>query len=147
MDHPHREPLQRNAFFILSVYHLCMIFLHSSMVPALSLSTAGHTIPPAIIKISSKTATTHAQLFAKMTCSYLNTTPDMAKVPSFVGYCAFVAGMVLSAVMSFTGLEKGQGVRRDGAICALLLWEIKVYWPTLQIFVCSFPPLYPITTL
>ncbi|KAH8704019.1 hypothetical protein BGW36DRAFT_423547 [Talaromyces proteolyticus] len=134
MDETRSEPLQRNAFFILSMYHLCLIFLHSSMVPALSLSTAGHATPPTIVKISSKTATSHAEYFAKMTCGYLNTTPDMAKVPSFVGYCAFVAGMVLSAVMAFTGLEKGQGIRRDGAICTLLLWELKVYWPTLQFF-------------
>lgn len=135
MSRSEREPLQRNAFFILSIYHLSMIFLHSSMVPALSLSTAGKAIPPTVIKISSKTATTHAERFAKMTREYLKTTPEIAKIPSFVGYCAFVTGMVLSAVMTFIGPERGQGVRRDGAVCALLLWELKVYWPTLQCFV------------
>lgn len=135
MSRSKSEPLQRNAFFILSIYHLSMIFLHSSMVPALSLSTAGKSIPPAVIKISSQTATTHAERFAKMTRGYLSTKPEIAKIPSFVGYCAFVTGMVLSAVMAFIGPERGQGVRRDGAVCALLLWELKVYWPTLQCFV------------
>jgi hypothetical protein len=140
MDSCRGEPIQRNSFFIHSVYYVCLTFLHSSVVPALSTATLRQLIPPMVVKMSSKTATSNARLFAKMARAYLATTPDIARVPSFVGYCAFVAGMALSAVLNYVGLEKGQAIRRNCAICTLLVWELKVYWPVLQCFVRTHVP-------
>lgn len=106
------------------------------MIPTFSpVKNTGYTIPTAVTKTSSKTATVQARNFARMVRAYLASQPDIAKVPPFVGYCAFVAGMVLSAVLSFVGKKRGQEIRRDGAIYTLLLWELKVYWPVLEFFV------------
>lgn len=79
-----------------------------------------------------------ARLFVEISREYLATTPDFTKVPSFVGYCAFVAGSVQETVMDFEVAGEGYDICGDVEICMVVLKELMAYWPVLKCFVCPF---------
>lgn len=130
------EKLQRNVFFLRSIYYLCVMCLHSSAVPALSCSEMDFIIPQEIAKLSAKRVHSTARHFVEMSRNYLATTPDFTKVPSFVGYCAFVAGSVQECVLELQGLGQVYDLPEDVEICMIILKELTVYWPVLSCFVC-----------
>lgn len=131
-----QERLQRIVYFIHSIYYLCVMRLHSSAVPALSRTKAGLLISPNVVRLSARTVFSTARLFVEMSREYLATVPDFTKVPSFVGYCAFVAGSVQEVVMDFQVAGDDYDFSRDVEICILVLRELMAYWPILKCFVC-----------
>ena len=111
--------------------------LHSSAVPALSFTKTGLLISPEIVKLSARTVFSAARLFVEMSREYLATSPDFTKVPSFVGYCAFVAGSIQKVVMDFQVAGEGYDISGDVEICMVVLTELMAYWPVLKCFVRS----------
>lgn len=136
MTHTSSERLQRNAYFVRSVYYLCVMYLHSAAVPALSGIKNGLCPSPEIIKLSARKVFSTAREFVELSKEYFSTTPDFTKVPSFVGFCAFVAGSVQEAVMDFQITGEDYDFSGDVAICMVVLKELMVYWPVLKCFVC-----------
>lgn len=135
MTNANPEPLQRNAFFICSIYYLCVICLHSSVVPALSGSTIGYFVSTMAVKASAETAYCNARRFTQMARDYISTTPDFTKLPPFIGYCAFYAGSVLGIISDFWREEEGEEFWDGAMVCKLVLRELMVYWPVLGCFV------------
>lgn len=131
------ENLQRNVVFLHSIYYLCVMFLHSSAVPALSCRKMEFMIPQEIAKLSARTVHATARHFVEMSRNYLVTTPDFTRVPSFVGYCAFIAGSLQECVLELQPLGKVYDLVEDVKVCMLILKELAVYWPVLSCFVCS----------
>ena len=109
--------------------------LHSSVVPALSCFKTDFNIPHEIVKLSASTVYSNARRFVEMAREYLSTTPDFTKVPSFVGYCAFVAGSVQECVLEFLTSQDRYDLPDDVEICIIILRELLVYWPVLTCFV------------
>ena len=132
---PSPEPLQRNAYFIRCIYYLCVMCLQSSAVPALSCTKTGFLISPEIVKLSARTVFHTARSFVEMSREYLATRPDFTKVPSFVGYCAFVAGSVLKVVMDFQVAVESYDFSGDIQLCLILLKELTAYYRVLRPFV------------
>lgn len=130
------EGLCRSAFHIHSIYYVCMIFLHASVVPVLSGSAANKGLSPLVTKLSATTALSNAFAFAKMAKEYLRTQPDFTKLPPFVGYCAFVAGSVLNAAGVHLAPKAANQNHEGSLVCAAVLQELSVYWPVFHSFVC-----------
>lgn len=129
------ERRRRNAFLLNSIYYLCVIYLHASTVPGFSGKGVGSDISSNLAEFCARTALLNANLFAEMARAYLATRPDFSKIPSFTGYCAFIAGSV-HAVM----LAQGQSRANDpswthAVLCLLILQELKCYFPVLSVFV------------
>ncbi len=120
--------------------------LHSSTVPALSCAKLNFQISHEIVKLSACTVYTNGRRFVEMAREYLSTTPDFTKVPSFVGYCAFVAGSAQECVMEFQATRDGHDLPDDVEICLIVLRELVVYWPVLKCFVRP-PPVFHLMSL
>ena len=131
------EGLRRSAFHLHSIYYVCMIFLHASVVPVLSGSAASKGLSPLVTKLSATTALSNAFAFAKMAKEYLRTTPDFTKLPPFVGYCAFVAGSVLNAAGVHLGSKSANQNHEGSLVCATVIQELSTYWPVFNSFVRS----------
>ena len=135
MAKPNSEKLLRNAYFVRSIYYLCVMYLHASAVPALACTRTGLLLPAEMVKLSARTVFSTARLFVEMSREYLATTPDFTKVPSFVGFCAFVAGSVQEIVMDFPNAGECCDFSGDVEICLIVLKELMNYWPVLKCFV------------
>lgn len=129
------EGLCRSAFHIHSIYYVCMIFLHASVVPVLSGSATNKGLSPLVTKLSATTALSNAFAFAKMAKEYLRMQPDFTKLPPFVGYCAFVAGSVLNAAGVHLAPKAANQNHEGSLVCAAVLQELSVYWPVFHSFV------------
>lgn len=132
------EDLQRNSFYLNSIYYLCNIFLHASAVPGLSGSSGASDIPHNFMEFCATIALTNANNFSKMAKTYLERSPDLAKIPPFVGYCAFISGSV-HAVMARLSRESSifTPSRAQSIVCLLVLQELKAYYPILGLLVSS----------
>ena len=133
------ERTQRNALFLHSIYYLCLVYLHASVVPGFSGSKVRLQISTSLVEFCAKTALLNANLYADMAKGYLATIPDFTRLPSFVGYCAFIAGSVHGVMLGLTQTSYTSSSWANGIVCLLVLEELKVYWPSLGILVCTFP--------
>ena len=127
------EQRQRNAFYLNSIYYLCLIYLHASVVPGISGSKAKLDISDNLSEFCGRTALINASRFAKMAKAYLASVPDFSKIPSFVGYCAFIAGSVHAVALRLKQYHSSVSswARRGIIVCSLILQELKSYYPIL----------------
>lgn len=131
------ERKRRNAFFLNSIYYLCVVYLHASAVPAFSGSKAGLEISTNLVEFCARTTLLNANLYTEMAKAYRATTPDFSKVPSFVGYCAFIAGSIHGVMLGLKQTSSTRSSWANGIVCLLVLQELKVYWPILGILVSN----------
>jgi hypothetical protein len=71
----------------------------------------------------------------EMAKRYLPTTPDFSKVPSFVGYCAFIARSVHGIMLDLKDTCLAPALRTNAIVCLIILEELKIYWPILSFMV------------
>ncbi|KAL3440001.1 hypothetical protein BJX65DRAFT_315216 [Aspergillus insuetus] len=128
------DAVQRNGFCLESIYHCSLLRLYGSAIPALSGETKrGHLdVPLGISSYCTKVLLENLNAFGDLLKNYLCTCPDLSKIPSFLGYCAFTAGSTFSQLHAF-----GTGQRKStswayGMLCLLFLDEIKGYYPVLN---------------
>ncbi|KIV92638.1 hypothetical protein PV10_03911 [Exophiala mesophila] len=74
----------------------------------------------------------YANSFADLARDFLATSPDLGKVPTFVGYCAFVAGSVHAHMMHADFKRENSVAHANGVVCLIFLTEMKIYYPVLQ---------------
>lgn len=143
--YPDVEKTQRNSIHLHSIYHLCLIFLHSSMVQAFSGDQDSMDIPPSLSDSCARSVSQHAVAFTELARKYLATIPDFSKVPCFVGYSAFVAGSVHVVRMDLEENPQNTTPYAHALICRHLLSELKIYYPVLDCLVCGlvFSSFYP----
>ncbi|KEF53145.1 uncharacterized protein A1O9_11054 [Exophiala aquamarina CBS 119918] len=128
------ERLRRNMFFVNSIYHLCMIFLHSSAVPGLSGKGAKIQMSSTLSQTCARTALLNANLFAKMAREFLCTAPDFSKVPTFIGYCAFIAGSVHAFMLSADPRPSSNPHWARSLVSLHLLQGLGHYFPVILVF-------------
>ncbi|KAF2101141.1 hypothetical protein NA57DRAFT_74727 [Rhizodiscina lignyota] len=130
-DNPER--VQRNSYFLRSMYHLCLVYLNASAVPCFSGSKARQKLSPNLVEFCARATLSNADQFANLSKAYLATTPDFSKVPCFVGYCAFMAGSVHGTMCSPKSTSSASySSWAKCAVCLLILQELKEYWPVLN---------------
>ena len=129
------ERVVQNSMFLLSTYHLCAVYLNWSIVPA-SANAAEHSpLPASVARQCVQTAYSHARQFAHLARAYFATVPDITKISSFIGYSAYVAGLVLGAVVRCLRATREDDVWKDGLACLLLMQELAPYWSPFETLV------------
>ena len=131
------ERILRNAFFLRSIYHLCLVYLHASVVPGLSGSKRGLDCSRNLVEYCARTALSNATLFSDMAKDYLGSRPDFSKVPTFVGYCAFIMGSTHAVMLGHSGTTDAFASFSNSVYCLMMLQELKDYWPIMRFLVCS----------
>ena len=126
------EKTQRISMHLHSVYHLCFICLHSSMVPAFSGGENNMDISPTLSDSCARSVLEHAVAFTEMSKRYLATVPDFSKIPAFLGYAAFIAGSVHAIRMDLHQNPQNSTPYAHALVCLLILLELKIYYPVLN---------------
>ncbi|QMW30247.1 hypothetical protein G4B84_005582 [Aspergillus flavus NRRL3357] len=131
------------VLFISALYHQCQITLHSMIVPLFSGTNRGPTIDPEIVKQSAETVTQHAELFEALLAPYMYGKGDITLLPPFVGYGAFITGVVfLATEVSFQDKTSRRPIpgtlpesRRLSIVQGTLrlLNKLRFYWRALQL--------------
>ncbi|UDD61989.1 hypothetical protein AFCA_009321 [Aspergillus flavus] len=131
------------VLFISALYHQCQITLHSMIVPLFSGTNRGPTIDPEIVKQSAETVTQHAELFEALLAPYMYGKGDITLLPPFVGYGAFITGVVfLATEVSFqdkTSRRPIPGTLPESRRLSIvqgslrLLNKLRFYWRALQL--------------
>lgn len=136
------------VLFISALYHQCQITLHSMIVPLFSGTNRGPTIDPEIVKQSAETVTQHAELFEALLAPYMYGKGDITLLPPFVGYGAFITGVVfLATEVSFQDKTSRRPIpgtlpesRRLSIVQGTLrlLNKLRFYWRALQLSVSTY---------
>ena len=135
---PDVEKTQRDCIYLHAIYHLCLISLHSSLVSVDPEEGDDISASPTLSDSCTRTVARHAASFAELARKYLATVPDFSKVPSFVGYAAFLAGSVHAIRLELGEDLQNTTSHTHALICGLLLSELKIYYPVLDGMVGSF---------
>lgn len=133
------ESLVRNSMFLLSTYHLCAVYLNWSIVPAAASVAERSPIPTSAVRHCVQTAYSHARQFAHLARAYIATLPDITKITSFIGYSAYVAGLVFGAVVRCLRASREDNAWRDGLACLLFMQELTPYWSPFKTLVSYGP--------
>ncbi|OQV08107.1 hypothetical protein CLAIMM_12427 [Cladophialophora immunda] len=123
-------------FYLQAAYYQCLIFLHASLIPIFSGQQQGEenvdAVPPSMLETSIRTVLTAATQFTFMLLDFLATKPDVTRIPPFIGYCTFAAGLVHSTLNSLSpSLPVADAHCQHMQVALLLLDELIIYWPIL----------------
>src|SRR6266498_4156387 len=93
--------LQHYQLLLLhAVYHICQMFLHSSVLRVFSDYHEDTAISPSINRTCAREVLASATSFAELLHEVLSSSPDMTKVYPFVAYTASIAGSVFKTLVS-----------------------------------------------
>ncbi|KAF7596914.1 hypothetical protein BBP40_011959 [Aspergillus hancockii] len=85
------------VLFYHALYHQSQITLHSMIVPLFSGTHIEPAMDPESVKKSAETVMHHAEMFEKLLAPYLYGKGDATELAPFVGYGAFITGIILLA--------------------------------------------------
>lgn len=133
---PDERDLSYRFFYLQAVYYQCLVFLYASLIPDFSCQQQGEgsidAVPPSMLETSIRTVLTAATQFTFMLLDFLATKPDVTRIPPFVGYCTFAAGLVHSTLGSLSPNRPVSDAHfQHMQVALLLLDELRSYWPIL----------------
>ncbi|KAH7378875.1 hypothetical protein BKA64DRAFT_240815 [Cadophora sp. MPI-SDFR-AT-0126] len=118
-------------FSLHCLYRLCACALHTSIVPLFSEIPLTPLVSKKLVRISAEESVKHAFLILDMASDFLNTRPDISRLPSITGYAMFVACTVhFKSLVAQMRLQRYGTGRFKGAVC--ILGQLKKYWATNQ---------------
>lgn len=126
------ERTQRNAMLLHAIYYCCLLYLHSSVVPIFSGSTADSKVSPTLLDSCGRTVLETAQNFMTLIKGFLRTSPDMTKISSFVAYATYLLGSVNAIAYKFLPRQQGADLYIQGLICLRVVNSMATYYPGLD---------------
>ncbi|KAJ4152187.1 hypothetical protein NW765_017696 [Fusarium oxysporum] len=130
VNRPPSAELSR-IFSLKYIYELCLIYLHSSVVPVLSCRTKTPNFSRSMLRLAAEQAWEHSTKMTTMTEQYLSWKAPISKLWPMVGYGAYVCAAVqLRRCLAF-GLLNHQWLERT-KVHLHLTGELRKYWMTLQ---------------
>jgi hypothetical protein len=128
--------------FFHALYHISQITLHSMIIPLFSGTHIEPTVEPDTVKANAEVVTHHAEMFEQLLAPYLYGKGDVTQLAPFVGYGAFIIGIVFLATevscqdksSRVTVSEMHRDTRRLSSVKAILhlLDTLRVYWKALD---------------
>ncbi|KAK5991691.1 hypothetical protein PT974_07724 [Cladobotryum mycophilum] len=119
------------AFCVTYFYHLCVFYLHSSVVPALSGTSQRPVFSKQFMRLSAEQALQHCTTVTNMTSHFLSTDPDLSKLWAIVGYGASVC--LATQLRYFVAIRALDTERLQQAHVHLKLTTgLKRYWAPLR---------------
>lgn len=122
-------------FSLKYIYELCLIYLHSSVVPVLSCRTKTPNFSRSMLRLAAEQAWEHSTKMTTMTEQYLSWKAPVSKLWPMVGYGAYVCAAVQLRRCLALGLLNHQWLERT-KVHLHLTGELRKYWMTLQPLVC-----------
>lgn len=89
-------PLAGPTMFFKCLYHLCLIILHSSVVPLFSGRPRSRFMPQDYLQKGAETIIRHVIAITALLNDLIARDADLTRMGPIVGYSAFVAGSVLT---------------------------------------------------
>lgn len=129
---------QGRIFSLTYLYHLCVVYLHSSVVPVLSCTTQNLPISRAMIRLSAEQAWEHSVSLTTMTDQFIAGKAAISKSWAVVGYGAYVCAAIQLRRLLALGVLTHQRLQ-DTKVHLHLTGELSKYWMTLRPLVCPSP--------
>ncbi|KAH6884444.1 hypothetical protein B0T10DRAFT_579059 [Thelonectria olida] len=132
-----REPPRSNSgdqgrvFSLTYLYHLCVVYLHSSMVPVLSCSSQTPPISRAMIRLAAEQAWEHSVFITTITEQFIARKASISKSWAVVGYGAYVCAAIQLRRYLALGILTHQRLK-DTTVHLHLAGELRKYWMTLR---------------
>jgi hypothetical protein len=126
------NPVISSRIFSLNyLYHLCLCYLHSAVVPMLSCGMHIPNLSRKTLQLAAEQARRHSSIMVEMTEKFLVRKGDITKLWPIVGYGAYVcAAIQLRCFLAFRDLSH-RNLERV-AILLRITGELKNYWENLQ---------------
>ncbi|KAI8648315.1 hypothetical protein NCS56_01515800 [Fusarium sp. Ph1] len=118
-------------FSLKYIYELCLIYLHSSVVPVLSCRTQTPNFSRSMLRLAAEQAWEHSTKMTTMTEQYISWKAPISKLWPMVGYGAYVCAAVQLRRCLALGSLNYQWFERTKAHLHLT-GELRKYWMTLQ---------------
>ena len=123
-------------FSLHCMYHFCLCTLHSSIVPVLSNTTSNPRISKKLVRMSAEETVRHSMFILDISTAFSNTSPEIVRLPSVVGFILFSSCTVYFKSLGAQGrLCNTDTTRWNGALT--ILKALKDYFLPLQKQVCQ----------
>lgn len=132
---------QARAFSLTYLYHLCVVYLHSCMVPVLSCSRQTPVISRAMIRLAAEQAWEHSVSMTTIAEQFVARKAAISKLWAVVGYGAYVCAAIQLRRFLALGVLTHQRLQ-ETKVHLHLTGELSKYWMTLQPLV-SLSPFLP----
>ncbi|EED12328.1 hypothetical protein TSTA_003840 [Talaromyces stipitatus ATCC 10500] len=122
---------QARSFCLGYFYHLCVVYLHSSIVPALSYSRTPLAISRVMIRLAAEQAWEHSVSMTTMADQFIARRATISKLWPVVGYGAYVCAVIqLRRFLALRVLTHQH--LQEMKVHLLISGELSKYWMTLQ---------------
>ncbi|KAH7002617.1 hypothetical protein EDB80DRAFT_578829 [Ilyonectria destructans] len=118
-------------FSLNYLYHLCVSYLHSSLVPVLSCSMRTPNISRSMLRLAAEQALKHSTIMTNITEHFLTQRTAISKLWPIVGYGAYVCAAIQLRYFLALGILTEERLERT-RVHLKLVGELKEYWKTLQ---------------
>ena len=133
------DDMRELRVLLTSLYHVCHIILHASVVPLFSGRPLNTALTRASTRLSGDIIFSHATEMGRLLQEYLSTGPDLTKLSPLVGFVAFIAGSVLvisAKLRIYRNInDRIQTPAVDSILieaCLATLGTLRTYWMLLQ---------------
>jgi hypothetical protein len=126
------NPVASSRIFSLNyLYHLCLCYLHSAVVPMLSCGTQIPNLSRKTLQLAAEQAWRHSSIMVDMTEKFLMRKGATSKLWPIVGYGAYVCAAIQLRCFLALGDLSDQHLERV-AVLLRVTGELKNYWKNLQ---------------
>ncbi|KAF4211435.1 hypothetical protein CNMCM5878_002601 [Aspergillus fumigatiaffinis] len=122
---------QARTFSIIYLYHLCVVYLHSCMVPVLSCRRHPPTISRAMIRLAAEQAWKHSVCMTTIAEQFIARKASVSKSWPIVGYGAYVCAAIQLRRFLALGVLSYQRLQ-ETKVHLHLTGELSKYWMTLR---------------
>ncbi|KAM5353719.1 hypothetical protein ACJ41O_000369 [Fusarium nematophilum] len=119
------------AFSLIYIYELCMLYLHSSIVPVLSCRTQTPSLSRSMLRLAAEQASERSRRMITMTEEYISSKAEISKLWPIVGYGAYVCTAVQLRRCLALGLLNDAWIQRT-RVNLQLAGELCKYWTHLR---------------
>ncbi|KAL6414104.1 hypothetical protein AUP68_00620 [Ilyonectria robusta] len=118
-------------FSLNYLYHLCVSYLHSSLVPVLSCSMRTPNVSRSMLRLAAEQALKHSTIMTNMTEHFLTQRTAISKLWPIVGYGAYVCAAIQLRYFLALGILTEERLERT-RVHLKIVDELRKYWKTLQ---------------
>lgn len=118
-------------FTVHCLYRSTSCALHSSVVPLFSNHATNPHASKKAMRLSAEESVKHAAIILEMATAFMNSRPDISRLPSIVGFAMFVASTIQFKSLGAQRKLQTHGTGRFKA-AIFILDHLKAYWDSLE---------------
>ncbi|KAJ8606770.1 hypothetical protein MRB53_040696 [Persea americana] len=115
-----------------TMYHLCRLVLHTSLVPQFSGQHTFENMPVEVLSTCAKVGVKSAQAISDMCADLIALEWEPARIVPFFGYCAYVSASTLVVLLHSSDKSMAASARAKLRSNIVILKSMKCYWVSLE---------------